>query len=338
MDTVAARKARIGSLTVQLDRRLAEVAPPSGRPLAAAMHHALSTPGKRLRPLLLLLTATQLGQPVEAALDVACAVEMVHAASLVLDDLPCMDDAAERRGEPSTHVRFGEDVAVLAGVALLNHAYALLARTAHLSAHARLDMIEALSKAVGLEGLVAGQELDLHDPALSLASLREAHHRKTGVLFVAAVKLGGLVGGANVTEHAALERFAAELGLAFQARDDVSDVLETAPGASAARSTLISLLGHDAAIAMGKTVVDDRWVGDGYALPTDTMVEAVRLLASQEGVLLDPVYTGKAMAGLIGQVREGRWTEGQNVLFVHTGGSPALYAYRPVLAQGVPQA
>ncbi|WP_298693109.1 D-cysteine desulfhydrase [uncultured Sphingomonas sp.] len=99
-----------------------------------------------------------------------------------------------------------------------------------------------------------------------------------------------------------------------------------------------TLLGHDAAIAMGKTVVDDRWVGDGYALPTDTMVEAVRLLASQEGVLLDPVYTGKAMAGLIGQVREGRWTAGQNVLFVHTGGSPALYAYRPVLAQGVPQA
>ena len=97
------------------------------------------------------------------------------------------------------------------------------------------------------------------------------------------------------------------------------------------------LLGQDAAIVADKTVVDDRWVGEGYALPTDTMIEAVRLLAAQEGVLLDPVYTGKAMAGLIGQVREGRWAKGQNILFVHTGGSPALYAYRPVLAQGVPQ-
>ena len=99
-----------------------------------------------------------------------------------------------------------------------------------------------------------------------------------------------------------------------------------------------TLLGHDAAIVMGRTAVDDRWVGDGYALPTGTMIEAVRLLGRTEGVLLDPVYTGKAMAGLIGQVREGRWTAGQNVLFVHTGGSPALYAYRSVLAQGVPQA
>ncbi len=99
-----------------------------------------------------------------------------------------------------------------------------------------------------------------------------------------------------------------------------------------------ALLGHDPAIVTGRTVVDDRWVGDGYALPTDSMIEAVRLLASTEGVLLDPVYTGKAMAGLIGQVREGRWTAGQNILFVHTGGSPALYAYRPVLAKGVPQA
>ncbi len=98
------------------------------------------------------------------------------------------------------------------------------------------------------------------------------------------------------------------------------------------------LLGHDVSVVAGRIAVDDRWVGEGYAIPTDTMVEAVRMLAGLEGVLLDPVYTGKAMAGLIGQVREGRWAKGQNILFVHTGGSPALYAYRPVLAKGVPQA
>lgn len=247
MDAVAARKARVAALMAQLDARLDLLCPPSGGRLTAAMHYALSTPGKRLRPLLLLLTALQLGEAAETALDAACAVEMVHAASLVLDDLPCMDDAAVRRGQPSTHARFGEDVAVLAGVALLNRAYGLLAGASHLPAAARLAMVEALSGAVGVEGLVAGQALDLHEPVASLAGLREAHHRKTGVLFMAAVTLGGLIGGANVTEHMALERFAAELGLAFQARDDVSDAGEVDSG-SGGRATLISLLGHEGAV------------------------------------------------------------------------------------------
>ncbi len=248
MDAVAARKARVAALKAQVDARLGELARPSGGRLTAAMHHALSTPGKRLRPLLLLLTALQLGRTSEVALDAACAVEMVHAASLVLDDLPCMDDAPTRRGHPSTHARFGEDVAVLTGVALLNQAYGLLAGSAHLPAEARLAMIAALSDAVGLEGLVAGQVLDLHSPVASLAGLREAHHQKTGVLFMAAVTLGGLIGGASASEHQALARFGAELGLAFQARDDVSDAGETQPGCTAERATLISLLGHEGAV------------------------------------------------------------------------------------------
>ena len=244
MDAVAARKARVAALKAQVEARLAVIAPPGGGRLGAAMHYALSTPGKRLRPLLLLLTASQLGAEAETALDAACAVEMVHAASLVLDDLPCMDDAAMRRGQPSTHARFGQDLAVLAGVALLNQAYVLLARAPQLSAADRLQMIEALSGAVGMEGLVAGQELDLRAPVGDLAALREAHHRKTGVLFMAAVSLGAVIGQANVAEHVALERFAAELGLAFQARDDVSDAggLE-----DDGRSTLISLLGREGA-------------------------------------------------------------------------------------------
>ena len=245
MDSVAARKARVAAFRAQLEARLLDLAPASDRPLAAAMHHALSTPGKRLRPLLLMLTATQLGQDAEAALDAACAVEMVHAASLVLDDLPCMDNSLTRRGQPSTHARFGEDVAVLTGVALLNQAYALLARERRLSAPDRLQMIEALSGAVGLEGLVAGQEADLRAPVTDLAALREAHHRKTGVLFMAAVSLGAVVGQANVVEHLALERFAADLGLAFQARDDLSDAGGVEDDG---RCTLISLLGQDGAV------------------------------------------------------------------------------------------
>ena len=266
MDAVTARRARVAALKAKVDARLAELAPPAGGRLSAAMHHALSTPGKRLRPLLLLLTASQLGAREQAALDAACAVEMVHAASLVLDDLPCMDDAAIRRGQPSTHARFGEGVAVLTGVALLNQAYGLLVSAGHLAASERVAMIEALSGAVGLDGLVAGQDLDLHAPVASLAGLREAHHRKTGVLFMAAVSLGGLIGGASVGEHLALERFAGELGLAFQARDDLSDAVETQSGCGGdGRATLITLLGHDGAMqeAQGRLAAAKRALATG---------------------------------------------------------------------------
>ena len=248
MDTITARQARIAALKTQVEARLSDLFPPGGSILPAALHHALSTPGKRLRPLLCLLIAMELGRTAEAALDAACAVEMVHAASLVFDDLPCMDDAVERRGQPATHARFGEDVAVLTGVALLNGAYALIVRSSEAPPADRLQMVETLCGAIGLEGLVGGQVLDLRAPQADLPALREAHHRKTGVLFMAAVSLGGALGGASVAEHLALERFAAELGLAFQALDDVCDVRETEPGGDAARSSLISLLGREGAV------------------------------------------------------------------------------------------
>jgi geranylgeranyl pyrophosphate synthase len=130
---------------------------------------------------------------------------------------------------------------VLAGVALLNQAYAVLSRSEAIAPAERLGMVEALADAVGMEGLCAGQALDLGGPAVGLAELRDAHHRKTGVLFMAAVTLGALAGGATVTEHLALERFAAELGLAFQARDDIADA------ADAEGQSLIRLLGRDGA-------------------------------------------------------------------------------------------
>ena len=287
MDASAARKARVAAIKAQLEARLIDLVPPAARALPAAMHHALSTPGKRLRPLLLLLTSCQLGAPVEAALDAACAVEMVHAASLVLDDLPCMDDAPMRRGEPSTHVRFGQDVAVLAGVALLNQAYALLAGVEALPEASRLEMIAVLAQAVGLDGLVGGQELDLHEAVTDLDALREAHHRKTGVLFIAAVGLGAVVGGATQAERGALERFAGELGLAFQARDDVSDAGETETGCG--RSTLISLLGRDGALqeAEGRLAVAKRALATGGAR-LEPLCAYVDLLLGERGRIAEP--------------------------------------------------
>ena len=258
MQSAAARRGRIGSLKGCVERRLGELVATAGADdrLGAAMSYALSTPGKRLRPLIALLVADELGADLDAALDPACAVEMVHAASLVLDDLPCMDDAPARRGLPSTHARFGEATAVLAAVALLNQAFAVVGGCEAIPQPARLEMIQALTAAIGRKGLAGGQESDLRGGG-SLAAVRETHHRKTGVLFMAAAEIGGLAGGATVAERLALERFAAELGLAFQARDDMADAREDG------QEGLIALLG-----------------------PAGTMAEAARRQASARQALV----------------------------------------------------
>ena len=288
MDTVADEISRLAAMRTRVETRLHTLVPEGGRRLPAAMHHALSTPGKRVRPLLLLLTATQLGAAEADAMDAACALEMVHAASLVLDDLPCMDDAPVRRGQPATHVRFGQDVAVLAGVALLNQAYAVLSR-APAPVAVRLDLVQALAQAVGLDGLAAGQELDLHEPSSDLTGLRQAHHLKTGALFIAAVSLGGRIGKASGVEAEALERFAGELGLAFQARDDVLDARETCAEASLGRSTLISLLGPDGAHreAEGRLAAAKRALASGGAR-LEPLCVYVDLMLGERGRVAEP--------------------------------------------------
>lgn len=240
---------RIARLRAAVDARLGELLEGPDRPqhrLAAAMRYALLSPGKRLRPVLALLTAWRLGADELAGLDPACALEMVHAASLILDDMPCMDDTPTRRGSPATHVRYGEAVATLAAVALLNQAYAVVAQTPGLPAAARLEMVRALTEAVGFDGLVAGQERDLRNEAdLSLDGLSDLHHRKTGVLFLAAVRIGALVADAPEREAGALTRFATELGLAFQAADDLSDGPDSPESTRGAH--LLSLLGPEGA-------------------------------------------------------------------------------------------
>lgn len=240
--------ARLKALRVQIDEALANLAPPqdTNDRVAAAMRYALISPGKRIRPLLTLITAAQLGRSTAEAMPAACALELVHAASLVLDDLPCMDDADERRGRPTTHRRFGEDVAVLAGVGLLNEAYALIGGAHHVPADARCEMVSLLSRTVGPGGLIGGQDRDLMGcEAGSLDDLRDMHQAKTGVLFVAAVEMGALVAGAGADAREALRQCACELGLAFQALDDLQDEAELEgprPG-----SNLLSMLSKQGA-------------------------------------------------------------------------------------------
>jgi geranylgeranyl diphosphate synthase type II len=239
---------RLAVLRDLVERGLEDLLPDAGDPphrLHAAMRYAVLSPGKRIRPILALLCAQQLGCSLADALPAACALEMIHSASLVLDDLPCMDDAATRRGQPSVHVRYGEDVAVLTGVALLNEAFAVVGRASQLSDAAKVAMVSVLTRTVGAGGLIGGQEKDLRGaPEPTLGYLSQLHHEKTGVLFVAAVEVGGLAAGASPAVLQALRLFARELGLAFQAFDDLEDEADLQAGRPGIN--MLSVLDRDA--------------------------------------------------------------------------------------------
>jgi geranylgeranyl diphosphate synthase, type II len=218
------------------------------------MHYALTGAGKRVRPVLTLAVADLFGCRSEPVLDLACAVEMVHACSLVLDDLPAMDDAALRRGRPTVHRVFGESVALLAALALLNRAYALVAEAATRLALRRYtteDVVHHLAVAIGSDGLIGGQALDLlaAPEEMSLDVLEYIHSHKTGALFMAAGELGAMAAEARRRDLEVIARFAKNLGLAFQIADDLLDVLGTPEetgkdtGKDAAKVTFVKLLG-----------------------------------------------------------------------------------------------
>src|SRR5262245_37688224 len=190
------------------------------------MSDAVLSPGKRLRPIATLAAADLARAPRAAAMPVAVAVELVHAASLVLDDLPSMDDARRRRGRPALHLVHGVATAELAAVALIARAFELASSAPATTARTRSRVVEELSRAIGAEGCCAGQAADLAaDPSgLTLEDLEAIHSRKTGALFVAAVRGGALAGGAGEETLEALTLFARNLGLAFQITDDLLDL------------------------------------------------------------------------------------------------------------------
>ena len=189
------------------------------------MRHTLLAPAKRVRAVLAILAARDLGTDGHAALSSACALEMVHAASLILDDLPAMDDASLRRGVPANHKLFGEATAILAAIALLNRAYGAIAEDGLLSAAARVRLAEILSRSVGSEGLVAGQEQDLKwsSTKATRRDVELVHARKTAALFSAAAEMGAVVAGAGEEIIAVMRNFGMKLGLAFQILDDLLD-------------------------------------------------------------------------------------------------------------------
>ncbi|RYQ80320.1 hypothetical protein Ahy_Scaffold1g106816 isoform D [Arachis hypogaea] len=196
-----------------------------------AMRYSLLAGGKRVRPLLCIAACELVGGDEETALAAACAVEMIHTMSLIHDDLPCMDNDDLRRGKPTNHKAFGEDVAVLAGDALLAFAFEHIAvSTKGVSPTRVVRAIAELAKSVGSEGLVAGQIVDTHSEGLSnvgLERLEYIHLHKTAALLEAAVVLGGIMGGGNDDEVENLRLFARSIGLLFQVVDDILDVTKS---------------------------------------------------------------------------------------------------------------
>lgn len=255
-----------------------------------ALRYSALGAGKRVRPVLALAVAELLGAPEsDAALDIACAVELVHASSLVLDDLPSMDDAQLRRGRPTVHRAFGEDVAILAAFALLNRAFALVAEAGSRLAprrYAPAEMVHHLAEAVGTKGLIGGQALDLRSTPgeMDLERLEYIHSHKTGALFLAAAELGAMAADARRRDLEAVGRYAKNLGLAFQIEDDLLDALatpaETGKDAKQdlGKTTFVDLLGVDGARALADELL--AFAIDSLT-PFGARAEPLRALAEQ---------------------------------------------------------
>ena len=203
---------------------LVRLVPQTGDAVQRAMAYTLHAPSKRVRPVLTLLATELCGADSRKALHAAAVVELVHASSLILDDLPSMDDAPLRRGKPANHRQHGEAIAILAAFGLLNLAFGTLAREYEPTLSARLSALVA--GAVGLDGLIGGQSADLlaTDQQISFDVLERIHRGKTGALFSAAAVAGAAVANAPPEDIARLEAFARNLGLAFQIVDDLLDV------------------------------------------------------------------------------------------------------------------
>jgi farnesyl diphosphate synthase len=257
MSTEAAFARWTARVEAKLELSLPEASQSPAR-LHAAMRHAALGGGKRIRPLLVYAAGALFGVD-EATLDApAAAVELIHAYSLVHDDLPAMDDDDLRRGQPTVHIAFDEATAILAGDALQTSAFDLLAH-ADADAALRLHWLQVLSRASGVAGMCGGQALDIDATGTmqSLPALQRMHALKTGALIRAAVRMGAAAGGANSDELRHLDDFAAALGLAFQVRDDILDIEASSEqlgktagkDAAQAKSTYPALLGMHGAAA-----------------------------------------------------------------------------------------
>ncbi len=218
-----------------IDKKLDELVPSEQtepKRLHAAMRWSLFAGGKRFRPALLIAVGKTFGAETRSLLRTAAAIEMIHTYSLIHDDLPAMDDDDLRRGRETCHVKFDEATAILAGDALQNLAFLMIAEDENLSPEIRVKLISEISNASGTpDGMVAGQQMDLEAEGggkkISIESLEQIHRNKTGAMISVSAKAGAIIAGAAAVEIDAVTNYAAQLGLLFQITDDLLDVTQT---------------------------------------------------------------------------------------------------------------
>lgn len=247
----------LSAFEVTLDALVPAQAPAG---LGEAMRYAVLGGGKRLRPLLVLASCAAVGGDRFAAMRAACAVELIHAYSLVHDDMPCMDDDVMRRGKPTTHVQFGEAQAMLAGDAMQALAFDVLTPDEGIAPALQARLCALLARSAGYDGMAGGQAIDLASigKPLDECTLRDMHRRKTGVLLQASVMMGAACGPASAQATQCLSDYGAALGLAFQVVDDILDVTQEShvlgktagKDQDANKPTYVSVLGLEAARAL----------------------------------------------------------------------------------------
>ncbi|NLO22118.1 MAG: polyprenyl synthetase family protein [Syntrophomonadaceae bacterium] len=266
-----------------VERCLLEFLPPADSYPALiheAMHYAVFNGGKRLRPIMVFEGAVLGGADKEEVITAACALELIHTYSLVHDDLPAMDNDEMRRGKPTCHIVYGEANAILTGDALLTAAFYLLAenlKAPKVKAENLVRAIRVVAAAAGSQGMIGGQVLDLQSEGLALdfSTLRKLHSLKTGQLFRAALTTGAILSGMKDSGIAALDKYAASFGLAFQITDDILDVagnqdLIGKPIGSDAKnhkSTYVSLLGMEKSYRLARVAVESCQEALGYFGP-----------------------------------------------------------------------
>ena len=281
------------SLTDSLLERLLVVPPDLEARVYEAMRYAVLAPGKRMRPFLVLTSARLFGVALRCAVQVAAAIEMVHAYSMVHDDLPAMDDSDLRRGRPTCHKEFDEATAVLAGDGLLTTAFEVLAHPdTHADPAVRCELVAALAAAAGAAGMVGGQMIDLiaeHRP-LDIGAITRLQRMKTGALIAFSCESGAILAKAPTEARTALRGYAHDLGLAYQIADDLLDVegstAETGKpvgaDAAAGKATFVSILGVERARSQAELLIGQAVAHlDLFGRRAELLREAARFVISR---------------------------------------------------------
>lgn len=249
-------KEQLKKYTDIVDKQLDKYLDPKDNPqgiIYEAMRYSVFAGGKRLRPVLMLLTCEMCGGDINEVLPFACALEMIHTYSLIHDDLPAMDNDDLRRGKPTSHKQFGEATAILAGDALLNKAFEVVSQYSGNNSDRAIKAINILAVSSGTEGMIGGQIVDMQSEGrdITLDELRYLHLNKTGAIIRSACKIGAVMSGADSVKIKAVDEFSENLGIAFQIQDDILDVTGTeaelgkpiGSDAEEGKNTYVSLLG-----------------------------------------------------------------------------------------------